>query len=60
MVIGRNLFLYPLIRGFRLYYECKGHAPLTCGRITKCASRRVRADRDLGEIANEVTKVLGV
>src|SRR6202008_2581562 len=28
-----------------LYYDCKGHVPLTCGRITKCASRRVRADR---------------
>lgn len=28
-----------------LYYECKGHTPLTCGRVTKCPSRRVRADR---------------
>jgi site-specific DNA recombinase len=28
-----------------LYYDCKGHTPLTCGRVTKCASRRVRADR---------------
>jgi site-specific DNA recombinase len=28
-----------------LYYECKGHQPLTCGRTTKCLSRRVRADR---------------
>src|SRR5258707_3204254 len=28
-----------------LYYECKGHSPLTCGRVTKCPSRRVRADR---------------
>ncbi len=28
-----------------LYYECKGHTPLTCGRVTKCLSRRVRADR---------------
>jgi site-specific DNA recombinase len=28
-----------------LYYQCKGHSPLTCGRSTKCASRRVRADR---------------
>jgi len=28
-----------------LYYACKGHSPLTCGRVTKCASRRVRADR---------------
>jgi site-specific DNA recombinase len=28
-----------------LYYACKGHQPLNCGRATKCASRRVRADR---------------
>lgn len=28
-----------------LYYACKGHSPLTCGRVTKCPSRRVRADR---------------
>lgn len=28
-----------------LYYECKGHQPLTCGRLTKCPSRRVRAER---------------
>ena len=28
-----------------LYYECKGHHPLTCGRIETCPSRRVRADR---------------
>jgi site-specific DNA recombinase len=28
-----------------LYYHCKGHAPLTCGRVDKCPSRRVRADR---------------
>jgi site-specific DNA recombinase len=28
-----------------LYYECKGHQPLNCGRLTKCPSRRVRADR---------------
>jgi site-specific DNA recombinase len=28
-----------------LYYECKGHEPLTCGRVSKCLSRRVRADR---------------
>jgi site-specific DNA recombinase len=28
-----------------LYYDCKGHAPLTCGRTTKCLSRRCRADR---------------
>jgi site-specific DNA recombinase len=28
-----------------LYYACKGHSPLTCGRETKCLSRRVRAER---------------
>jgi site-specific DNA recombinase len=28
-----------------LYYECKGHAPLSCGRPHTCPSRRVRADR---------------
>jgi site-specific DNA recombinase len=28
-----------------LYYVCRGHHPLTCGRVTKCPSRRVRAER---------------
>lgn len=28
-----------------LYYECKGHSPLSCGRASLCPSRRVRADR---------------
>jgi site-specific DNA recombinase len=28
-----------------LYYDCKGHNPLTCGRLEACPSRRVRADR---------------
>lgn len=28
-----------------LYYECRGHSPLTCGRVHTCPSRRVRADR---------------
>jgi site-specific DNA recombinase len=28
-----------------LYDECRGHAPLTCGRLHACPSRRVRADR---------------
>ena len=28
-----------------LYYECKGHSPLTVGRPTKCEAKRVRADR---------------
>ncbi len=28
-----------------LYYDCKGRFPLTCGHVTKCAARHVRADR---------------
>jgi hypothetical protein len=28
-----------------LYYCCAGKAPLTVGRVERCASRRVRADR---------------
>lgn len=28
-----------------LYYVCRGHHPLSCGRATACPSRRVRADR---------------
>ena len=28
-----------------LYYGCKGHEPISCGRSSKCSSRRVRADR---------------
>jgi site-specific DNA recombinase len=28
-----------------LYDACRGHAPLTCGRLHACPSRRVRADR---------------
>jgi site-specific DNA recombinase len=28
-----------------LYYECKGHSPLTAGRAMKCTAQRVRADR---------------
>jgi hypothetical protein len=28
-----------------LYYGCKGRQPLTCGRVTKCLSHLVRADR---------------
>ncbi len=28
-----------------LYYTCKGHQPLTCGRANKCPSHSVRADR---------------
>jgi site-specific DNA recombinase len=28
-----------------LYYECKGRSPLTCGRVSRCPSHLVRADR---------------
>jgi site-specific DNA recombinase len=28
-----------------LYYECKGHSPLTAGRAMQCTAKRVRADR---------------
>jgi len=28
-----------------LYYECRGHQQLNCGRATRCKSRSVRADR---------------
>ena len=28
-----------------LYYECKGHSPLSVGRTTKCNAKLVRADR---------------
>jgi len=28
-----------------LYYECKGHQLLNCGRLIRCPSRSVRADR---------------
>jgi len=33
-----------------LYYECKGHQPLSVGRTTHCKSKRTRADR-LDEVA---------
>jgi hypothetical protein len=32
-------------QGKYLYYDCKGRQPLTCGRVTKCPSHLVRADR---------------
>jgi site-specific DNA recombinase len=28
-----------------LYYECKGHSPLSVGRTTRCSAKLVRADR---------------
>ena len=41
-----------------LYYQCKGHSPLTCGRSTKCASRRVRADRLDAVVWNSLCELL--
>lgn len=40
------------------YYECKGRSPLTCGRVTKCLSRRVRADRLDTVVWQSLTKLL--
>jgi Recombinase zinc beta ribbon domain len=41
-----------------LYYACKGHSPLTCGRVTKCPSRRVRADRLDAVVWNSLSELL--
>jgi len=41
-----------------LYYGCKGHQPLTCGRITKCDSQRVRADRLDGVVWQALCQLL--
>jgi site-specific DNA recombinase len=41
-----------------LYYACKGHSPLTCGRETKCRSRRVRADRLDAIVWNSLCELL--
>jgi site-specific DNA recombinase len=41
-----------------LYYECKGHQPLNCGRTTKCRSRNVRADRLDGVVWQELSQLL--
>jgi Recombinase zinc beta ribbon domain len=41
-----------------LYYECKGHTPLTCGRVSKCPSRRVRADRLDAVVWNSLSELL--
>ena len=41
-----------------LYYACKGHSPLTCGRMTKCTSRRVRADRLDAVVWNSLSELL--
>ena len=41
-----------------LYYDCKGRFPLTCGRITKCASRHVRADRLDAVVWNSLCELL--
>jgi site-specific DNA recombinase len=41
-----------------LYYDCKGRVPLTCGRVTKCASRHVRADRLDAVVWNSLCELL--
>jgi DNA repair exonuclease SbcCD ATPase subunit len=41
-----------------LYYDCKGRFPLTCGRITKCAARHVRADRLDAVVWNSLSELL--
>ena len=41
-----------------LSYAGKGHSPLTCGRVTKCASRRVRADRLDAAVWNSLSELL--
>src|SRR5499433_361293 len=41
-----------------LYYECKGHSPLTCGRVSKCAARHVRADRLDAVVWNSLSELL--
>ena len=41
-----------------LYYDCKGRFPLTCGRVTKCASRHVRADRLDAVVWNSLCELL--
>lgn len=41
-----------------LYYECKGHAPLTVGRTTRCQARTVRADRLDEVVWQAVTQLL--
>jgi site-specific DNA recombinase len=41
-----------------LYYDCQGHSPLTCGRITKCTSRRVRAEQLDALVWNSLSELL--
>jgi hypothetical protein len=41
-----------------LYDDCQGRVPLTCGRVTKCASRRVRADRLAAVVWNSLSELL--
>ena len=41
-----------------LYYDCQGHSPLTCGRITKCAARRVRAEQLDALVWNSLSELL--
>jgi site-specific DNA recombinase len=41
-----------------LYYQCKGHQPLNCGRTTKCRSRNARADRLDGVVWQSLSELL--
>jgi site-specific DNA recombinase len=41
-----------------LYYQCKGHTPLSVGRITPCPSKRVRADRLDAVVWQALTQLL--
>jgi site-specific DNA recombinase len=41
-----------------LYDGCRGQSPLTCGRLTKCASHRVRADRLDAVVGKSLSELL--
>ena len=43
-----------------LYYDCSGHSPLTCGRVTKCTSRRVRAEQLDTLVWNSLSELLKI
>jgi site-specific DNA recombinase len=42
-----------------LYYECKGHHPLTVGRAAPCGSKRPRADRLDDIVWQSLSQLLG-
>src|SRR5215472_7595217 len=41
-----------------LYYDCKGHSPLTCRRVDRCPSRSVRAERLDSVVWQELCQLL--